>query len=152
MAVRPEMMATDWFQKAAEAVDAAVKTSMKFQEEAMQWWAEVMGGANSIQDWQKRAQAMAAEAIPTAQRGAEEYLRAMDQTYRTGVDVFKKAFQSGECRSVEDLQARMQSLWEAALGALRTNTQAFIQANTKAMETWADMVRKNASEQSNGSH
>jgi hypothetical protein len=137
-------MVSDWFHKAAEALDASLKTSSKFQEETMQWWAEMMGGSNSIQDWQKRAQAMAIEAIPTAQKSAEEYLRAMDQTYRTGLDLLRKAFESGEFRSVEDLQSKVQGLWENTLGALRTNTQAFIQANTKAMESWAELVRRSA--------
>ena len=110
----------------------------------MQWWAEMMGGSNSIQDWQKRAQAMVVEAIPTAQKTAEEYVHAMDQAYRSGLDLLRKAFESGEFRSIEDLQVRIQSLWENTLGALRTNTQAFIQANTRAMESWAELVRKSA--------
>lgn len=142
MAVKPQEMVSDWFHKSAEAMDAALKTSAKFQEETMQWWAEMMGGSSSIQDWQKRAQAIATEAIPTAQRSAEEYMRAMDQTYRTGLDLLRKAFESGEFRSVEDMQGKIQSLWENTLGAMRTNTQAFIQANAKALESWAELVRR----------
>jgi len=152
MAVKPQQMVTDWFHKAAETMDAALKTNAKFQEETMQWWAEMLGGSNSIQDWQKRAQTMASEAIPAAQKSAEEYMRAMDQTYRTGLDLLRKAFESGEFRSVEDLQGRIQSLWETTLGAMRTNTQAFIQANTKAMETWAELVRKGAESKPQSQH
>jgi hypothetical protein len=135
-------MVSDWFHKAAETLDAAMKTTTRFQEETMQWWAEMMGGSGSIQDWQKRAQTVAMEAVPTAQKSAEEYLRAMDQAYRTGIDLLRKAFENGEFRSVEDLQGRVQSLWETTLGSMRTNAQAFIQANTKAMETWAALMKK----------
>jgi hypothetical protein len=141
-------MVSDWFHKATEAMDSALKTTAKFQEETMQWWAEMLGGSNSIQDWQKRAQSMAMEAIPTAQKSAEEYLHAIDQTYRTGLELLRKAFESGEVHSIEDLQGRVQHLWENTLGALRTNTQAFIQANTKAMESWAELVRKGSEGQS----
>ena len=153
MAVKPQQMVSDWFCKATEALDTALKTSAKFQEETMQWWAEMMGGANSIQDWQKRAQSMALEAIPTAQKNAEEYMHAMDQTYRTGLDLLRRAFEGCECHSMEDLQGRVQSLWETTLGALRTNTQAFVQANAKAMESWAELVRrstKSAMQQAQG--
>lgn len=135
-------MVSDWFHKAAESMDAALRTNAKFQEETMQWWAEMMGGTNSIQDWQKRAQSLLMQAMPTAQRSAEEYMRAIDQTYRTGLELLRKAFESGEMGSIEDVQGRVQSLWETTLGAMRTNAQAFIQANSKAMETWAELVRK----------
>ena len=152
MAVRPHQMASDWFQKASEAMDAAMKTSAKFQEESMQWWSEMLGSSNSMQDWQKRAQTIAMEAIPTAQKGAEEYMKAMDQTYRAAVEVMQRAFESGEFRSMEDMQGRVQALWESTLGAMRKNTQAFIQANTRAMETWAELVRKSANGRAGEGH
>ncbi len=139
-------MVSDWFHKATETLDAAMKSQVKFQEETMQWWAEMAGGSNSIQDWQKRAQTLAMEAIPTAQKSAEEYMRAVDQTYRTGLELLRKSFEGGEFHSLDDLQSRVPSLWETTLGALRTNTQAFIQANTKAIESWAELVRKSGVE------
>ena len=42
-----------------------------------------------------------------------------------------------------EAREKIQALWEASLGTLRTNAQAMVQANTKAMESWSEFVRKN---------
>jgi hypothetical protein len=140
-----ENAGSDWFCKATESMDSALRTTAKLQEETMQWWANMMGGSALVPDWQERARITAPNAGAAAQRTAEEYVRAMNQAYRTGLEFLSKAFESGQVHSIEGVQGRVQTLWDHVLAALRMNNEAFIQAHAKAMESWAQLIRTNGS-------
>jgi hypothetical protein len=140
MAANPQQFVSDWFDKTAETTEAALAMTAKYLQESMWWWAEMMGGANSIEEWQKRAQMVASEAIPLARKSAEQYLKAMDQIYQRELALLRDSLSSDEPRSIP--QPRIESFWESTFAALRVNTQNFIRANSKAMESWAELVRK----------
>jgi len=143
MEVRQQKMMAEMLEQAIDTYNSAFKTGVRMQEEVARWWTDLLGDASPVQDWQKRTQAMIADAIPLAQKTAEEGLRVIDQNYRNSLDLLKKVFDAAQSDSVADARDRMQTLWEASLGTLRTNAQALVQANAKAMESWSEFVRKN---------
>ncbi len=142
MAANQHQIVSDWFDKTAETTEAALALTAKYMQESMWWWAEMMGGAGSIEEWQKRARMVAAEALPVARKSAEQYIQAMEQIYQKELELLRDSLGSSEPRSIP--QPRIESFWENTFSALRVNTQNFIRANSKAMESWAELVGKSA--------
>lgn len=145
MAVATQKIVTDLFDQAVETFNGALKTGLKVQEEATKWWLDAVGDAGSVQKVQQKVQEMVVDAIPAAQQNAEEYLKTLDRSCRSSLDLLKKAYEPGQCESVADCQAKTRELWEASLGALRTHAQAMVQLNGRIMESCNGLVRKTLS-------
>lgn len=139
----PEATVTKLLDQTMEQWGNAMKVGVKMQEEAARWLADAFGQFGSAQEWQKRTRAVLADAIPTAQKSADEYLRLFDQGYRTGMDLVKKAVSTSRSDTAAEAQEKAQELLEQYMATLRTNAQAMAEANLHAMESWADFVRKN---------
>ena len=145
MAVATQKIVTDLFEQAVDTFNGALKTGLKVQEEATKWWVDAMGDAGSVQKTQKKVQDMVTEAIPVAQQNTEEYIKTLDRSCRTSLDLLKKAFEPGQCESIADVQTKTRELWEASLGALRTHSQAMVQLNSKVTESCNGLLRKTLS-------
>lgn len=143
MEVKQQKMVAEMCEQAMDTFNGAFKAGVKMQEEMSKWWTDMVSESSPIQDWQKRAQTIWTDAIPLAQKTAEEGMKVIDQNYRNSLDLLKKAFDTAQSDSLADAREKIQALWEASLGTLRTNAQAMVQANARAMETWSEFVRKN---------
>jgi hypothetical protein len=138
-----ETSVTSLFDQAVQTCGEAMKAGVKIQEDMARWWSEALEQGGAMQAWQKRSRAILSEAIPAAQKNAEEWLRVIEQNYRRGMELLKKALESEQGGAPTDIRTRTQELWEHALGAFRDSAQAMAQANVKMMEQWAEIVRKN---------
>jgi hypothetical protein len=147
-----QKMMTDVMEQAIDSWDVALKNGVRIQEETARWWSEVMSEAGSAQDWQKRVQNAMSEAIPAAQKNAEDGLRLMDQSCRSGLDLFKRAVEATQAENLGQAQAKAQELWEASLAAMRANAQAVVQANARIVDAWTQVARKNMNGNGNGKH
>lgn len=142
MPATAEAKMQDMFDQAMETFGGALRAGVKFQEDMTHWWNEAMGQFGSVQEWQKKSCAVLTEAIPTAQKSADEYMRVVDQNYRSSMDILRKTLETGKCESTAEAQAKTQHIWEQAMSAVRANAQAMAQANVKSMESWADFFKK----------
>jgi hypothetical protein len=143
MAAKPEKIMTDLCSQALDTFESAMKSGIKAQEEMADWWSQAMGKSMSPEEMQKKFQEMGEEAIPMAKKNAEAYLKVMDQGCKDSIALLRQAFESGQSESVTDLQHKTQELWEQSLAAVRHNTEAMIQANTRAMEAWSKLAEAN---------
>jgi len=143
MPATAEAKMTNLFDQAVQSFGDAVKAGVKIQEDIAKFWGDVLDQGGAMQEWQKRSRAMVNEAIPTAQRQAEEWLKLVEQNYKRSMDLLKKAFDSEQTTAAADIRAKTQELWEASLEVIRDNAQAMAQANVKMMEQWAEILRKN---------
>ena len=141
MQTKLDLGVKELFNQAVDTWGGAMKASIKFQDDVAKWWTQRWGRSGSLQDIQCRASTMIAEAIPTAQKSAEEALRLVDQNYRTGSDLLRKAMETGKVESFTQVQAKTQEV--SGVNQRTGNAQAVAQANMRAMESWADFVRKN---------
>ena len=71
------------------------------------------------------------------------YWTVVDANYKRSVDLLKKACEGTSAVNPADLQAKTQSLFEAAVEVVKENTTALAQANLKVLELWADVLRQN---------
>jgi len=143
MTAKTEARMTSLFDQAVQTFGDAMKAGVKMQEEIGRWWSDMLEQAGPVQEWQKRSRAMVCDAIPAAQRNAEEFMKVVEENYRRSLDLLKKAVDTEPSGTPADMQAKTQELWEASMGVVRDNAQAMAQANVKMMETWADLIKKN---------
>lgn len=144
MKVQPNM--SELFDQAIETFDSALKTGVRIQEEATRWWTDMLRESDTLQELQHRAQTMMMEALPTTQKNVDQYIKLLDKTYHTSIELLNKALQASQSGSLSDAQQRIQEFWEATFAALRTNAQAIVQVNSKTMEAWSEMARRDMSE------
>ena len=131
------------FDEAVATFNDAVKAGTKVQEEIGKWWSDALEQTGPAEQWQKKSKAVLSEAIPAAQKNAEEWLKLIEQNYKRSLGLFKKAWevQPGDAA---DMRAKSQQLWEESLELVRDNAQAVAQANVKMMEVWQRVLRHGA--------
>jgi hypothetical protein len=108
------------FGQAIETFESAVRTGVKMQEEYT----------------------LINESIQMAQKNFDEAVRVMNQNTKTGLELMQRAFEARQASSTSDAQTRTREIWETALGALRNNTEAVVQANSRMLETWTELAKR----------
>jgi hypothetical protein len=130
------------FDDAVATFNDTVKAGVKVQEEIGKWWSDALGQAGGGgEQWQKQSKAVFAEAIPAAQKNAEEWLKLVEQNYKRSLALFKKAWDVQPADAGE-MRAKSLELWEASLELIRDNAQAMAQTNVKMMEVWGRVMRQ----------
>ena len=134
-------------EQAVKNCEQALRSGLKFQQEAGQWWTNLLDQGASAEDWQKRFTSftnLANGFRPTTQKRLEEVLELTEKNTRTGTELFKKAVEAAQTPVIAESQTKWLEFWTASLGAVRSNAEAVAQINTRAMDAWIDFVQKNA--------
>src|SRR5512133_333476 len=116
---------TDMAEKAMKNYEQALRTGLKFQEEAGKWWTSVFNQAGLTPDWHKRVNdwsGVASSLMPLAQRRMEEMLALMEKNSKTGSELVKKAVDAAQTPAMAESQAKWMDFWASSLGAVRSNT------------------------------
>lgn len=142
------MTAEEKIKSSADTLEQAVKTweqmarsGVKLQQEAAKWWSNAMAELSSP-DAQKRMKSVADDWIPQAQKTVDEWLKLTQDNTKTCMDLMKKGAAATQSTSLQDAQTKVLGWWEASLNAMCDMTQTMTQANTKALESWMDCVKK----------
>ena len=93
-------------------------------------------------EWQKKTQSMFNDAIQTTQTNVEEAMRMLNESAKRNLDVWQKTLDAGQAESAGDGPAKVRDVWETAVGAVQANAQAIVQANTRILESWAELAKK----------
>ncbi|MDB5291383.1 MAG: hypothetical protein JWL69_2624 [Phycisphaerales bacterium] len=153
MATRNGAAFSELFEQATDTFTGALKAGAKFQEDMTRWWTGAVGpAADPFQDWQKRSQALWTKAVPAAQKNVDEYLRLFDQSYRTSIDLMKKAMEAGRSGSLSETQAKSRQILEESMEAFRDNAKAMAEANLRAVQAWADLLRNGVDHATRAAH
>jgi len=126
--------------------EQAVRTGLKFQEEAGRWWSSLLNQTNFTQDWQKRLTNltdMTNTLVPMAQHRIEDMLTLMEKNNKAGTELMKKAVDAAQTPVLSESQAKWMEFWKSSVGAVRSNTEAFTEISNKAIDSWIEFVRKN---------
>ncbi len=126
--------------------EQAIRTGLKFQEEAGRMWGSMFNQTGVAQDWHKRMAAvtgMASSLVPLAQRRMEDVMSLMEKNSRTSAELLKKAVEAAQTPAVAESQAKWLEFWTSSMGAARSTAEAFTQIGTKAIDAWIDFLRKN---------
>ncbi len=137
----------DMAEAARRNYEHAVRTGQRFQEEAGQWWSKVLGQAGATVEWQKpftQFTTLATRVMPLAQRRMEDALELMEKNSRTSAELMKKALEAAQTTTVAEAQTKWLEFWSSGMKAMQTNVAAATEFGTKAVDSWLDLVRKNA--------
>lgn len=138
---------SDMTNKAMKNYEQAVRTGMKFQEEAGRYWSGMFNQASYAQDWQKRMASytsMANGLLPLAQRRMEDMMDLMEKSSRMSADLLKKATDAAQTPTVGEAQSKWLDFWTSAMVTTRANMEAASQVSTRAIDSWIDFVKKNS--------
>lgn len=137
---------SDIADKALKNYEQIVKTGLKLQEEASRCWTSLLNQGASLQDWQKpftNMTAAANEILPQAQKRVQEVLDLVEKNTRTGTELLHKAADAAQTPVIAESQAKWLDFWTSSLGVARANTEALMQINTQAIDSWIEFVQKN---------
>jgi hypothetical protein len=130
------------FEHAVDTFAGSMKAGLQFQEElARLFTGKWAPGTEAVQDWQRRTQSAWSEMIPVAQKNADEYLKLFDANYRTGLELARKFADTGRAETPRDAQQRLHELVDESLEAIRNSGKAAAEANMRAMQAWAEVIR-----------
>lgn len=139
----PNVQTVSVFDRGMQNLGDAVKVGVKLQEDAAKWWADAIE-KTPAQEWQKKGRSVLADAIPVAQKNAEDLVKVIEENYRRSVDLMKKACSAEGCEGAAAAGvagAQAADVWEMSMKMVRDTAQAVTQANFKLMEAWTDMVK-----------
>jgi hypothetical protein len=77
------------------------------------------------------------QAMTASQENLEEAILLMNQNAAASMELLEKAFEGGPLDWYPDAQVATQELWKSGLEALRTDIQSVVDANARAMQSWA---------------
>jgi len=141
MGTKTEFDVTELLDSAASAFSDALKAGVRAQEEVVKWWTSSFDGA-CAGDFQKRGRQLFDEAIPAAQKQAQDWLKIIDANCRRGVDLVRKAMDSEQDSLAAAFTDASRRLWEETVAVVKENLESMTQANIKMLEVWADLLRK----------
>jgi hypothetical protein len=146
---RSKVMAEKTRNPMSEALDLGLKNyeqalrmGLKLQEEAGQCWTKLIGQAASPEDLQKQMMAFANDIVPATQKSMQACLELLEQNSRASVDLLKKGIDAIQNANGVETPAKIVEFCENSLKSLKTNAQAMVDTNTKAIDSWIAFVKR----------
>jgi hypothetical protein len=133
-------MASDLFEEALDKYQATLKAGLKQQEDTAKLWTGWLNEAGLPADLQEKAKKIIAEAIPAAQKNAEEAFEFIERNGTEGLNLMKKAMATTPGTSFEEGSKQAEELWEEALKVMSKNAETMVQANARTLETWRSLI------------
>lgn len=124
--------------------EQALRTSLKFQEEAVHWWSSVWSPAACAEQWQQRLNAVTRTAnsfVPLTQKPVNQMIELMEKNSRTNADLIKKALEAAQTPDVEQSQVKWKDFWTSSLDATKANAEALTEIGSNAIASWTNLVR-----------
>jgi hypothetical protein len=104
----------------------------------------MLNQAASPEELQKQVTSLANDFIPATQKSLADYLALLELNSRASVDLMKKGVDAAQTTNFADTQSKLVEFCEASLKSLKTNAQAVVDVNTKAIDAWMVFVKKAA--------
>jgi len=146
MADKTKAPGSDLFDQALKNYEQTLRTGLRLQEEAGQWWMNLLNHATTAQDWQKKVSGLTNELNGPLQKRMEECLGLLEENHRTNVELMKKAFEAAQTGAPAESQAKWKAFWDTSVKSLQNNVQAMTQINSKMLDAWVAFVKKNSAE------
>jgi len=125
--------------------EQALRTSLKLQEESGRWWSSIYNPASAVQQWQEQLTAATRTAnglMPLVQKPVAEMVDFLEKSTQTSAELFKMASEAAQTPAGPDCQSKWSELWTQSLKVARSNAEALAQVNVKAIDSWAEFLRK----------
>jgi hypothetical protein len=143
MTQQMESTVTGMFDQAANTFGDVFKSGVKWQDDINKWWRQAIDAAGPALDWQERSQVLVKQALPAAQKNAEEWWKLVEKSYNSSMSLVKKLLEAerDQIANPSAMSAKAREIWEGSLQIMRENAQGIAQANMKSTELWSDFVK-----------
>ena len=118
----------------------ALKAGITMQQQSAKWFAETLRGLGASQ-WQSKGQAAAEQFMSAVQKQTDDTIRSMSESAKASMELLEKAFEVRQNDSAAENETRNREIWQTALGSLRKNTEAMVNANARVIESWSAVAR-----------
>ena len=142
MTEKTKAPASDFFDQALKNYEQALRAGLKAQEEAAAYWTKLFNQTASRSDVQKQFTSVANDVIPPAQKYMESCVGLVEQNSRAGVELVKKGIDAAQTSDINDLREKLMDITESSLKSVKATAQAFIEMNSKAMDSWVGVMKK----------
>jgi len=148
MPEKTEDIVSEMFDQGLKNYEQALHKGLKLQEEAGKCWAKLLNQAASPQDLQKQISAMANDVIPATQKSMESCLELLEQNSRASVDLVKRGLEAAQTTSYADAHTKVMEFCDSSLKSLKSNAQALVDINSKALDSWMGFMKKTTAQAS----
>jgi len=133
-------------QEAFKNYEQVLRTGLKIQQEAAQWWSKSLQQNAPKGEWQKCVASLTSAAetvLPRAQKQLEEALNLLEKNNKSCVELMKKAAEAAQAAGVAESQAKWLEFWESSMSAVLSNAEALTAANARMLDSYVELVQKN---------
>ena len=132
----------DLFRQAMTAWQSAAEAGVKMQEECAKWVRQMFCESSTLTDWYEQGRKVMREAIAKSQENVDAAIRLMNQQAEASLKFVEKALEVRDAESPAEGPKKLTDWWQAALETMRINNQAVLKANSRILDSWAEMARK----------
>ena len=130
------------FEQAMKHYEQALKTGLKLQEESGKMVTSLLNEVTSVEEWQKRAAALAKDVIPAAQKRISDCVKLVEENSRASLELLKKAADASLIPPGQENQSKWMDFWESSLNSLRDNVKTINEINSGVIDAWGAFIRK----------
>ncbi|HEX9047474.1 MAG TPA: hypothetical protein VF988_10645, partial [Verrucomicrobiae bacterium] len=116
--------------------EQAIRTGLKYQEEAGKSCVRFMNQLTAPQDLQKQFAAFTSDVIPATRKAMDEWADLAEQNHRTCMDLAKKGVEVTQTGSYAESQAKISDFCEASIKSIKANAQAVVDIGNQTMDSW----------------
>lgn len=146
MTEKAKVPASEVFDQALKNYEQALRAGIKVQEEAAAYWSKLLNQASARPAVQKQMTSLANEIIPPTQKYMEGCLSILEQNSRASVELMKKGVEAVQTANPVECQNKVMDFCESSLKAVKTQSQAIVDLNAKAVDSWVAMMKKATAE------
>jgi hypothetical protein len=132
----------DLFREARKAWETAAEAGVKMQEECASWVRQMFCESSTLTDCCESSQKAMSEAISKSQENVNEAIGLMNQQAEASLKLIQQALEVRDGEMPGSGPKKLADWWQAALEAMRINSQAVLTVNSRILSTWSEMARK----------
>lgn len=132
-------------EEALKSYEQVLRTGLKLQLEAAQWWGKALQQAAPTPEWEKCLAdytSSAGTVLPAAQKHVEEVLHLLEKNNRDCIELVRKATEAAQTSRLAESQAKWMEFWKSSAEAARSNAEALTAANAKIVGSCLEFVEK----------
>lgn len=130
------------FKHATETFKSVMDAGIRFQQDAFKCMSEMMSRTDSCENLTTRIESVAADTINLVRKNAEQAQKAFDEGCKTGLEVIRKSFDTGNGHGSKDAMTYTRDVWQNAFDAMRNNLETASRTSAQCIENWSSFMSK----------
>ena len=125
--------------------EQAFRTGLKFQEEAGQRWGSLFNPVAPAPVFKKgvaNLTGLVVDVIPMLEKRAEDVMDLVGKNAQRSAELMRKVVEVAETPVMAERENKCADFWKLWIQASRSNTEALLNINSRAVDAWFDFLQK----------